>query len=68
MTCYTATGVLIPPAVGLLLAGPGPDLATWHAVFLATAAVLALKAAVFCGLGSADLQPWGEAEREENVE
>ena len=54
--------------MGLLLAGPGPDLATWHAVFLATAAVLALEAAVFCGLGSADLQPWGEADREENVE
>ena len=64
----STTGVLIPPAVGLLLAGPGPDLATWHAVFLATAAVLALEAAVFCGLGSADLQPWGEADREENVE
>ena len=63
----STTGVLIPPAVGLLLAGPGPELATWHAVFLATAAVLALEAAVFCGLGSADLQPWGEA-REENVD
>ena len=50
------------------MAGPGPDLATWHAVFLATAAVLALEAAVFCGLGSADLQPWSEAAREVNVD